>query len=229
MRMARPRRISSGVLPGPARADGGGAWGRWRWRRTGGRRSWGGPWRSSGRRCRGRPRRSSTRRCPASSTRCTRARTHTHRHTACAVHPPLALPSLGPSLALSRVCVCRLRPLPASMAWLTLSRESASRPLGLCVLDRPQFAFKPPPFALVETPPPPPPLSSAHAPRVLWRLTHPARCQAYAKAKNLLLDNRPALDALAKLLIEKETVTADEFQQILNDTGVKIGSYGIYA
>ena len=24
-------------------------------------------------------------------------------------------------------------------------------------------------------------------------------------------------------------VTAEEFQQILNDTGVKIGSYGIYA
>jgi len=53
--------------------------------------------------------------------------------------------------------------------------------------------------------------------------------QAYAKAKGLLLDNRPALDALAKLLMEKETVTAEEFQQILNDTGVKIGSYGIYA
>jgi len=53
--------------------------------------------------------------------------------------------------------------------------------------------------------------------------------QAYAKAKLLLQDNRPALDALAKLLVEKETVTADEFQQILNDTGVKIGSYGIYA
>jgi len=53
--------------------------------------------------------------------------------------------------------------------------------------------------------------------------------QAYAKAKLLLQDNRPALDALAKLLVEKETVTAEEFQQILNDTGVKIGSYGIYA
>jgi len=53
--------------------------------------------------------------------------------------------------------------------------------------------------------------------------------QAYAKAKGLLLDNRPALDALAKLLVEKETVTAEEFQQILNDTGVKIGSYGVYA
>ena len=162
----------------------------------------------------------------------TRARTLTHAHSP--PHRSHRPPSLGPSLAwsLSRafpgLCVPP-RPLPASMAWLTLSRESASRPLGLCVLDRPQFAFKPPPFALVETPPSPPPLSSAHAPRVLWRLTHPARCQAYAKAKNLLLDNRPALDALAKLLIEKETVTADEFQQILNDTGVKIGSYGIYA
>ena len=41
--------------------------------------------------------------------------------------------------------------------------------------------------------------------------------------------NRPALDALARRLVEKETVSADEFQQILNDTGVKIGSYGIYA
>eukprot|EP00283_Hemiselmis_rufescens_P004470 CAMPEP_0173434508 /NCGR_PEP_ID=MMETSP1357-20121228/13085_1 /TAXON_ID=77926 /ORGANISM="Hemiselmis rufescens, Strain PCC563" /LENGTH=711 /DNA_ID=CAMNT_0014399383 /DNA_START=43 /DNA_END=2178 /DNA_ORIENTATION=- len=53
--------------------------------------------------------------------------------------------------------------------------------------------------------------------------------EAYAKAKTLLVDNREVLDKLAALLVEKETVTAEEFQQMLTDCDVKIGSYGIYA
>eukprot|EP00284_Hemiselmis_tepida_P014178 CAMPEP_0174926904 /NCGR_PEP_ID=MMETSP1355-20121228/16054_1 /TAXON_ID=464990 /ORGANISM="Hemiselmis tepida, Strain CCMP443" /LENGTH=711 /DNA_ID=CAMNT_0016172971 /DNA_START=42 /DNA_END=2177 /DNA_ORIENTATION=+ len=53
--------------------------------------------------------------------------------------------------------------------------------------------------------------------------------EAYAKAKALLVDNREVLDKLAALLVEKETVTAEEFQQMLTDCDVKIGSYGIYA
>jgi len=53
--------------------------------------------------------------------------------------------------------------------------------------------------------------------------------EAYAKAKNLLVENREVLDKLAQLLVEKETVTAEEFQQLLTDCNVKIGSYGIYA
>merc|ERR1712127_690062 len=52
---------------------------------------------------------------------------------------------------------------------------------------------------------------------------------AYARAKQLLLDNRPALDALAVMLVEKETVTADEFAQILSTTDVTVADYSVYA
>jgi len=52
---------------------------------------------------------------------------------------------------------------------------------------------------------------------------------AYARAKQLLLDNRPALDALATMLCEKETVTAEEFAQILNDNEVTVADYTVYA
>lgn len=38
---------------------------------------------------------------------------------------------------------------------------------------------------------------------------------AYARAKMLLQENRPALDGLAKMLVEKETVTAEEFAQVI--------------
>merc|ERR1719390_469833 len=38
---------------------------------------------------------------------------------------------------------------------------------------------------------------------------------AYARAKQLLLDNRESLDKLSIALLEKETVTAEEFAQIL--------------
>ena len=51
---------------------------------------------------------------------------------------------------------------------------------------------------------------------------------AYARAKQLLMDNRPALDGLAKMLIEKETVTAEEFSQLLTECDVKISDYAVY-
>merc|ERR1712216_1093547 len=51
---------------------------------------------------------------------------------------------------------------------------------------------------------------------------------AYNRAKQLLLDNRAALDALAKMLCEKETVTAEEFAQLLTECDVKISDYAVY-
>merc|ERR1719287_189314 len=45
---------------------------------------------------------------------------------------------------------------------------------------------------------------------------------AYARAKTLLTDNRQALDSLARLLMEKETVTTEEFAQMLTECDVKI-------
>jgi len=51
---------------------------------------------------------------------------------------------------------------------------------------------------------------------------------AYDRAKTLLTENRPALDGLAKMLVEKETVTAEEFAQLLSDTDVKISDYALY-
>ena len=41
----------------------------------------------------------------------------------------------------------------------------------------------------------------------------------HEKAKKLLEDNREKLDQLAKVLYEKETITGDEFMQILNEEG----------
>merc|ERR1712127_784310 len=52
---------------------------------------------------------------------------------------------------------------------------------------------------------------------------------AYTRAKQLLLDNRKALDALAIALVEKETVTAEEFAQILSTTDVTVADYSVYA
>jgi len=52
---------------------------------------------------------------------------------------------------------------------------------------------------------------------------------AYTRAKQLLLDNRESLDKLAVMLCEKETVTAEEFAQILNDSQVSISDYKVYA
>ena len=53
--------------------------------------------------------------------------------------------------------------------------------------------------------------------------------QAYARAKQLLNDNRLTLDTLAAALLEKETVSAEEFELILKNTGAKLGEYGLYA
>ena len=38
----------------------------------------------------------------------------------------------------------------------------------------------------------------------------------HEKAKNILSENKKKLDELAKFLYEKETITVDEFMQILN-------------
>ena len=52
---------------------------------------------------------------------------------------------------------------------------------------------------------------------------------AYARAKQLLLDNREALDKLSIALLEKETVTAEEFAQILTESQVTISDYKVFA
>jgi cell division protease FtsH len=52
---------------------------------------------------------------------------------------------------------------------------------------------------------------------------------SYGRAKQLLVDNRQALDALATMLVAQETVTAEEFAQILNDCEVTISDYSVYA
>ena len=52
---------------------------------------------------------------------------------------------------------------------------------------------------------------------------------AYTRAKQLLLDNKESLDKLAVMLCEKETVTAEEFAQILNDSKVSVADYTVYA
>lgn len=41
----------------------------------------------------------------------------------------------------------------------------------------------------------------------------------YEKAKNLIRENRPVIDYLVDLLIEKETIDGDTFRQILKDYG----------
>jgi cell division protease FtsH len=48
--------------------------------------------------------------------------------------------------------------------------------------------------------------------------------QAYSRAKKVLSENRPVLDRLAEMLIEKETVEADELQEILASSNVKMAS-----
>ena len=41
----------------------------------------------------------------------------------------------------------------------------------------------------------------------------------HEKAINILLENRQKLDELAMFLYEKETITGEEFMEILNRTG----------
>lgn len=48
---------------------------------------------------------------------------------------------------------------------------------------------------------------------------------AYTRAKSLLTRNRPLLDALANLLIEKETVSAEEFQRLIAENDVEMMPY----
>jgi cell division protease FtsH len=48
---------------------------------------------------------------------------------------------------------------------------------------------------------------------------------AYARAKQVLVDNRRVLDELAQMLVEKETVDSDELQQLLNRNDVRIAAF----
>ena len=48
--------------------------------------------------------------------------------------------------------------------------------------------------------------------------------QAYSRAKRVLTENRHILDKLAEMLIEKETVEADELQDVLANNEVKMAS-----
>ena len=49
--------------------------------------------------------------------------------------------------------------------------------------------------------------------------------QAYSRAKKVLTENRYVLDRLAEMLIEKETVEADELQEVLASNDVKMASF----
>ncbi|MER3435489.1 MAG: cell division protein FtsH [Leptolyngbya sp. ERB_1_1] len=48
--------------------------------------------------------------------------------------------------------------------------------------------------------------------------------QAYRRAKAVLVQNRPVLDKLAEMLVEKETVDSDELQELLSTNDVKIAA-----
>jgi cell division protease FtsH len=48
--------------------------------------------------------------------------------------------------------------------------------------------------------------------------------QAYRRAKQVLTENRSILDRLAGMLIERETVDAQELQELLNDSDVKMAA-----
>ncbi len=48
--------------------------------------------------------------------------------------------------------------------------------------------------------------------------------QAYKRAKAVLIDNRSILDKLAEMLMEKETVDADELNQLLTESEVKMAA-----
>ena len=48
--------------------------------------------------------------------------------------------------------------------------------------------------------------------------------QAYSRAKKVLMENRHILDKLADMLIEKETVEADELQDVLSNNDIKMAS-----
>jgi cell division protease FtsH len=48
--------------------------------------------------------------------------------------------------------------------------------------------------------------------------------QAYRRAKEVLVNNRAILDQLAQMLVEKETVDAEELQNILANNDVKMAA-----
>ncbi|MFM6010200.1 MAG: cell division protein FtsH, partial [Dolichospermum sp.] len=48
---------------------------------------------------------------------------------------------------------------------------------------------------------------------------------AYIRAKEVLLNNRKVLDEIAQMLIEKETVDAEELQEILGNNDVKMAAF----
>ncbi|MFM8277925.1 MAG: cell division protein FtsH, partial [Cyanobium sp.] len=49
--------------------------------------------------------------------------------------------------------------------------------------------------------------------------------EAYGRATEVLKANRPVLDELAELLVEKETVDAEELQELLIHRDVKVAEY----
>jgi cell division protease FtsH len=48
---------------------------------------------------------------------------------------------------------------------------------------------------------------------------------AYARAKEVLVSNRHILDQIAQMLIDKETVDADELQEILANNDVRTAAF----
>jgi len=48
--------------------------------------------------------------------------------------------------------------------------------------------------------------------------------RAYQRAKDVLVENRGILDKLAQMLVEKETVEADELQEVLNSSDIKMAA-----
>jgi cell division protease FtsH len=48
--------------------------------------------------------------------------------------------------------------------------------------------------------------------------------QAYHRAKDVLTNNRHILDQLAQILVEKETVDSEEFQELLANNDVKMAA-----
>jgi membrane protease FtsH catalytic subunit (EC 3.4.24.-) len=46
--------------------------------------------------------------------------------------------------------------------------------------------------------------------------------QAYQRAKQILSDNRHILDRIAQLLIERETIDAEELQEIIDSNEVRL-------
>jgi cell division protease FtsH len=49
--------------------------------------------------------------------------------------------------------------------------------------------------------------------------------EAYRRATSVLTANRPVLDELAELLVEKETVDAEELQELLINRDVQVAEY----